>query len=50
MNFGPGKFIMANTPGMLTAQAAHVEELGRPELEVFDTGRLAQVHDLIKEG
>ncbi|MFQ3453903.1 3-keto-5-aminohexanoate cleavage protein [Bradyrhizobium sp. UFLA01-814] len=51
MNFGSGEFIMANTPGMLSAICARVQELGiRPELEVFDTGHLVQVHDLIKEG
>ncbi|MFQ3457909.1 3-keto-5-aminohexanoate cleavage protein [Bradyrhizobium sp. UFLA01-814] len=51
MNFGPGEFIMANTPGMLSALSKRVQELGvRPELEVFDTGHLVQVHDLIKEG
>lgn len=51
MNFGRGEFIMANTPGMLSAIAARVQQLGvRPELEVFDTGHLVQVHDLIKEG
>ncbi|MGY4167745.1 uncharacterized protein (DUF849 family) [Bradyrhizobium sp. USDA 4529] len=46
-----GEYIMANTPGMLRAMAARVQELGvRPELEVFDTGHLVLVHDLIKEG
>lgn len=51
MNFGRNEFIMANTPGMLSALCARIQELGvRPELEVFDTGHLVQVHDLIKEG
>lgn len=52
MNFATsGEYIMANTPGMLSAMAAHLKELGvRPELEVFDTGHLTHVHELIKEG
>lgn len=53
MNFASsgGEVIMANTAGMLRAMAARVQELGvRPELEVFDTGHLVLVHDLIKEG
>ena len=52
MNFAAGgEYIMANTPGMLRAMARRVQELGvRPELEVFDTGHLVLVHDLIEEG
>jgi 3-dehydrocarnitine:acetyl-CoA trimethylamine transferase len=52
MNFAAGgEYIMANTPGMLRAMARRVRELGvRPELEVFDTGHLVLVHDLIREG
>ncbi|MCL2418767.1 MAG: 3-keto-5-aminohexanoate cleavage protein, partial [Conexibacteraceae bacterium] len=35
----------------LRAMAARVQELGvRPELEVFDTGHLVFVHELIREG
>jgi 3-dehydrocarnitine:acetyl-CoA trimethylamine transferase len=46
-----GEYIMANTPGMLRAMARRVQELGvRPELEVFDTGQLVMVHELIEEG
>jgi uncharacterized protein (DUF849 family) len=42
---------MANTPGTLRAMARRVKELGvRPELEVFDTGQLVMVHELIDEG
>jgi len=42
---------MINTIGMLRAMAARVQELGvKPELEVFDTGHLKMVHDLVKEG
>jgi uncharacterized protein (DUF849 family) len=52
MNFAAGgDYIMVNTPGMLRAMAAQVRELGvRPELEVFDTGHLVLVHDLIRDG
>jgi uncharacterized protein (DUF849 family) len=52
MNFAAGsEYIMANTPGMLRAMARRVQELGvRPELEVFDTGHLVLVHELIEEG
>jgi uncharacterized protein (DUF849 family) len=52
MNFAAGgDYIMANTPAMLRAMAARVRELGvRPELEVFDTGHLVFVHELIRDG
>jgi uncharacterized protein (DUF849 family) len=52
MNFAAGgEYIMANTPGMLRAMASRVRELGvRPELEVFDTGHLVLVHELIADG
>jgi uncharacterized protein (DUF849 family) len=52
MNFAAGgDYIMANTPGILRAMARRVKELGvRPELEVFDTGHLVMVHELIEEG
>lgn len=43
--------VMINTPGMLSAMASRLKDLGvRPELEVFDTGHLLHVHELIKEG
>jgi len=43
--------VMVNTPGMLRAMARIVRELGvRPELEVFDTGHLVFVRELIDEG
>ena len=36
---------------MLRAMAAHVRELGvRPELEVFDTGHLVMVKELLRDG
>jgi len=52
MNFAAGgDYVMVNTPGMLRALAAGVQELGvRPELEVFDTGHLVFVHELIRDG
>jgi uncharacterized protein (DUF849 family) len=51
MNFAAGgDYVMVNTPGMLRAMAARVRELGvRPELEVFDTGHLVLVHELIRD-
>jgi len=52
MNFAAGgDYIMVNTPGLLRAMARKVKELGvRPELEVFDTGHLVLVKELIAEG
>jgi uncharacterized protein (DUF849 family) len=52
MNFAAGgDYVMANTPDMLRAMAARIKDLGvRPELEVFDTGQLVMVKDLIDEG
>jgi len=52
MNFAAGgDYVMANTPQMLRAMAAQIQDLGvRPELEVFDYGQLVMVSDLIDEG
>ncbi len=51
MNFSESDYVMTNTPGMLNTMARRVQELGvRPELEVFDTGHLVFVKELIKEG
>jgi uncharacterized protein (DUF849 family) len=52
MNFSAGgDYVMMNTPEMLLAMARHVQELGvKPELEVFDTGHLVMVHDMIAAG
>ncbi len=52
MNFAAGgDYVMTNTPDMLRAMAVRIRELGvRPELEVFDTGQLVMVKDLITEG
>jgi uncharacterized protein (DUF849 family) len=51
MNFAEGDYVMTNTPGVLRAMARRVQQLGvRPELEVFDTGHLVFVKQLVKEG
>jgi uncharacterized protein (DUF849 family) len=52
MNFAAGgEYVMVNTPGMLRAMAGRIRELGvRPELEVFDTGHLVMVNELVREG
>ena len=52
MNFSSGgDYIMTNTPSVLRKMAKIVQDLGvRPELEVFDTGHLVMVKDLLKEG
>ena len=52
MNFAAGgDYLLVNTPGVLRAMARQVRELGvRPELEVFDTGHLVLVKELIDEG
>jgi uncharacterized protein (DUF849 family) len=52
LNFAAGgDYVLLNTPGILRAMARRIRELGvRPELEVFDTGHLVMVRDLIDEG
>jgi uncharacterized protein (DUF849 family) len=52
LNFAAGgDYVLVNTPGILRAMARRIRELGvRPELEVFDTGHLVMVRDLISEG
>ena len=52
MNFAAGgDYVMVNTPELLRAMARQVQALGvRPELEVFDTGQLVLVKELIDEG
>jgi uncharacterized protein (DUF849 family) len=52
MNFAAGgNYVLLNTPGVLRAMARRVQELGvRPELEIFDTGHLVFVKELIGEG
>jgi uncharacterized protein (DUF849 family) len=50
MNFALGDYVMTNTPSTLRAMARKTQALGvRPELEVFDTGHLAFVKQLIAE-
>ena len=52
MNFASGgDYIMVNSPATLKEMAKQVQELGvRPELEVFDTGHLVFVKELVREG
>jgi uncharacterized protein (DUF849 family) len=52
MNFAAGgNYVLVNPPGVLRAMARRVQQLGvRPELEVFDTGHLVLVKELIAEG
>jgi uncharacterized protein (DUF849 family) len=53
MNFAAGgdDYVMINTPSVLRAMAERVRELGvRPELEVFDTGHLVAVLEMIRDG
>jgi uncharacterized protein (DUF849 family) len=52
MNFASGgDYIMVNSPATLRAMAAEVQRLGvRPELEVFDTGHLVFVREMIRDG
>ena len=52
MNFAAGgDYVMLNTPDALRAMAKKVKSLGvRPELEVFDTGHLVFVNELVREG
>ena len=43
--------VMVNTPAMLRIKAKRVRELGvRPELEVFDTGHLVFVKEMLRDG
>jgi uncharacterized protein (DUF849 family) len=51
MNFAEGDYVMTNTTSMLRTMAKRVQALGvRAELEVFDTGHLSFVKQLITEG
>jgi uncharacterized protein (DUF849 family) len=52
MNFAAGgDYVMVNTPGMLRAMAERIRALGvRPELEVFDTGHLVMVNEMVRDG
>lgn len=52
MNFAAGgDYVMINTPDALRAMAKKVTALGvRPELEVFDTGHLVFVKEMLRDG
>ncbi len=52
MNFAAGgDYIMVNTPGMVRAMAKGIKDLGvKPEVEIFDTGDLVLLNELVKEG
>ena len=52
MNFAAGgDYVMVNTPAMLRAMAQRIKDLGvRPELEVFDTGHLVMVDEMVRDG
>ncbi len=52
MNFAAGgDYVMMNTPGILYEMARQVQALGvRPELEVFDTGGLVHVKEMVRNG
>jgi uncharacterized protein (DUF849 family) len=52
MNFAAGgDYVMVNTPDTLRAMARQVQALGvKPELEVFDTGHLVMVKDMLRAG
>ncbi|MEM7209972.1 MAG: 3-keto-5-aminohexanoate cleavage protein [Pseudomonadota bacterium] len=51
MNFAESNYVMTNTPGVLNAMAKRVQELGvRPELEVFDSGHLVYVKEMMRLG
>jgi uncharacterized protein (DUF849 family) len=52
MNFAAGgDYVLVNTPGILRAMARRIQETGvRPELEVFDSGHLVLVKELLRDG
>lgn len=51
MNFAEADYIMVNTPGMLRAMGAMMEQLGvKPEIEAFDTGHLWFAKQLVADG
>lgn len=50
-NFGEGSLVYVSTPDMLRAGAREIESLGvRTEFEVFDSGQLWFVNQMIAEG
>ena len=51
MNFAEADYVMTNTPGMLRAMAAMMQEIGvGVEIEAFDTGHLWLAKQLVSEG
>jgi uncharacterized protein (DUF849 family) len=52
MNFAAGgDYIMVNTPAMVRAMAQGIKDLGvKPEVEVFDTGDLVLLNQIVDEG
>ena len=52
MNFAAGgDYIMVNTPQMVRAMAKGMKEIGvKPEVEIFDTGDLVLLNELVDEG
>jgi uncharacterized protein (DUF849 family) len=51
LNFGDGNTIYISTPDYLRRGAARIRELGvKPELEIFDTGHLWFVKQMLREG
>ena len=51
LNFGDGSLVYVSTPDMLRAGAARIQALGvKPELEVFDSGQLWFVNQMVDEG
>jgi len=52
MNFAAGgAYIMVNTPDMVRAMAQGIKDLGvKPEVEIFDTGDLVLLNELVAEG
>lgn len=51
MNFAEADYVMTNTPGMLSAMARMMTDLGvKPEIEAFDTGHLWYAKQLVAGG
>jgi uncharacterized protein (DUF849 family) len=51
MNFAEADYVMTNTPGMLEAMGAMMEQLDvKPEIEAFDTGHLWLAKNLVEKG
>ncbi|MBV1925889.1 MAG: 3-keto-5-aminohexanoate cleavage protein [Rhodobacteraceae bacterium] len=51
MNFAEADYVMTNTPGMLSAMARMMTDLGiKPEIEAFDTGHLWYAKQLVADG